>query len=123
MQRLFSMFPNGWPGAGLLLLRLTDCLLLLRGFLHRQNGVQGGDSQLTILSSLMGVFVLLGLWTPAAGLLLAATETVLLLRLADDPWILGCLVCVNLAIAMLGPGVLSIDAAIFGRQRLELPDN
>jgi hypothetical protein len=29
MQRLFSVFPNSLPGAGLLLLRLCDGLLLL----------------------------------------------------------------------------------------------
>jgi hypothetical protein len=29
VQRLFSMFPNSWPGAGLLLLRLVSGGLLI----------------------------------------------------------------------------------------------
>jgi len=54
--------------------------------------------------------------------LLAGTEAVLLIKQADDPRILACLIAINLAVAMLGPGVLSIDAVRFGRHRLDLPD-
>jgi uncharacterized membrane protein YphA (DoxX/SURF4 family) len=74
------------------------------------------------LSSVLGILVLLGLWTPIACVLLATSEALLLIKQADDPRTLACLIGINLAVAMLGPGVLSIDAARFGRQRIDLPD-
>ena len=123
LQRLFSMFPNGWPGTGLLLLRLTDGLLLLQsGIAYWFKEVHNGPATLVTLSSVLGFFVLLGLWTPIAGLFSAATQTALLVNQSDDPQVLICLISINLAIAMLGPGHISIDAAIFGRHRLDLPE-
>jgi hypothetical protein len=81
-----------------------------------------GASALIALSSVLGFLVLLGVWTPVVCVLLASTEALLLIKQADDPRILACLIAINLAVAMLGPGVLSIDASRFGRQRLTLPD-
>ena len=81
-----------------------------------------GAGALFALSCLLGLLVLLGLWTPVVCVLLAGTEALLLMNRADDPRILACLIAINLAVAMLGPGVLSIDASRFGRQRLNLPD-
>jgi len=117
------MFPNGWPGRGILLLRLTDSLLVLHAasaywFTKAHNEV----GALILLSSGLGVFVLVGLWTPIVCGLLAISETLLLVKQADDPRTLACLIAISVAVAMLGPGVLSIDAARFGRQRLSLPD-
>lgn len=123
LQRLFSTFPSGWPAGGLLLLRLTDSLLVLyAGAMYWLTKTQNGEGALITLSSVLGFLVLLGLWTPIACLLLAGTEALLLIKQADDPRTLACLIAINLAVAMLGPGVLSIDAAQFGRQRLDLPD-
>ena len=117
------MFPNGWPGRGLLLLRLTDGLLLLQSsVVGWSKEMHGGLHAIIALSSALGVFVLAGLWTPVAGLSLAATETALLLQQTDDPRVLAFLISINLSIAMLGPGQVSIDAAIFGRRRLDLPE-
>ena len=117
------MFPNGWPGGGLLLLRLTGSLFVLHaGVVYWLSKAQNGAGLLTSLSAVLGLLVLLGLWTPIAGVLLASTEAVLLIRQAEDPRVLACLIAINLAVAMLGPGVLSVDAARFGRQRLDLPD-
>jgi uncharacterized membrane protein YphA (DoxX/SURF4 family) len=123
LQRLFSMFPNGWPGRGLLLLRLTDGLLLLHSSgAYWSKGTHNGLDTLVIISSLFGLLVLLGLWTPVAGTLSAATQAALLLNHTNDEWVLVCLIGINLAIAMMGPGNVSIDAAIFGRHRLDLPE-
>ena len=83
---------------------------------------QNGAGALMTLSSVLGLLVLMGLWTPVVCVLLAGTEALLLMNRADDPRILSCLIAINLAVAMLGPGVLSIDASRFGRQRLNLPD-
>jgi hypothetical protein len=123
LQRLYSMFPDGWPGRGLLLLRLTGGLLvLLTSIAHWSKGVHIGPDVLVLAASLFSFLVLLGLWTPVAGLLSAGAQTVLLMKQADDPRILVCLIGINLAIAMLGPGDVSIDAVIFGRHRLDIPE-
>ena len=117
------MFPNGWPGRALLLLRLTDGLLVLHtGAVYWFTHLEIGTSALMGLSSLLGVLVLLGWWTPIACVFLAGIEAILLIKQADDPRMLVCLIAINLAVAMLGPGVLSIDALRFGRQRLDIPD-
>jgi uncharacterized membrane protein YphA (DoxX/SURF4 family) len=117
------MFPGGWPGRGLLLLRLTDSFLVLyAGVMCWFTHPQSGTGALMALSSVLGILVLLGLWTPIACVLLATSEALWLIKQADDPRTLACLITINLAIAMLGPGVLSIDAARFGRQRIDLPD-
>src|SRR6202050_5163175 len=78
LQRLFSMFPNGWPGAALLLLRLVAGILLI------YDGVvalrTGPDLQTTILQSVAigaGTLLILGLWTPIAGTLVILLEVCL----------------------------------------------
>src|SRR4029077_19966425 len=75
LQRLFSMFPNGWPGAALLLLRLVAGILLIYdGVLPIRTGP---DLQTTILQSVTigaGTLLILGLWTPIAGTTLILVE-------------------------------------------------
>lgn len=68
------------------------------------------------------VFLLLiGLWTPVAGALLAAVE-VWILSLSSDlvstRMILGAL---GAALSMIGPGAYSIDARLFGRKIIKAP--
>ena len=117
------MFPSGWPGRAILLLRLTDSLLVLHsGAMYWFTHSQIGTGALMGLASLLGVLVLLGLWTPVACVLLASIEAALIIKQSDDPRMLACLIAINLAVAMLGPGVLSVDALRFGRRRLDIPD-
>lgn len=116
------MFPNGWPGRGLLVLRLADGTFLLReglmDFLHAPPHPLGIVSA---VSALAGLFLLVGLWTPVAAVLAAAAEAALLLLGSGAPGHAVLLLAICVAIAMLGPGVWSIDAILFGRQRLDLP--
>jgi putative oxidoreductase len=123
LQRLFSMFPNGWPGAALLLLRLvagtmltTDGVIALRA----SPGLQIAVTQSMAIGA--GVLLALGLWTPVAGVLVALIE----LRYAflgtaqiRTDILLGV---IGLALAALGPGVRSIDALLYGRRRFEIRD-
>src|SRR5258708_1786579 len=75
LQRLFSMFPNGWPGAALLLLRLVAGILLIYdGFLALRTGP---DLQTTILQSVAvggGTLLLLGVLTTIARTLVILGE-------------------------------------------------
>ena len=117
------MFPNGWPGWGLLLLRVTDGLLLLYGFIaHRHWNAHSVAYIPSAISAVLGVLILLGLWTPVAGIASAATEVLLLVKSADGAQLLICTIALGACISMLGPGAISFDAAIFGRRKLDLPD-
>lgn len=121
MQRLFSMFPDGWPGAALLLLRLVAGILLI------QDGVlallRRPELQTTILQSAAiaaGILLILGLWTPVAGVLLILVEIcgMFIGRMHMRSSIL--LAAFGAALVALGPGLRSIDARLYGRKRFEI---
>jgi putative oxidoreductase len=123
LQRLFSMFPNGWPGVALLLLRVAaSILLILDGAIALQ---LRADLRTTIVQSVAlgaGTLLLLGLWTPIAGVLVTLVEVcVVLLGTAHvrSSILLGA---VGAALVALGPGSTSIDARLFGRKRLDIPE-
>ena len=123
LQRLFSMFPNGWPGAALLLLRLVAGILLI------YDGVGalriGPDLEATILQSAAigaGTLLILGLWTPIAGTLVILVEVCfgfLGTTHVRSNILLGAL---GAALAVLGPGIRSIDALRYGRKRFDIRD-
>jgi uncharacterized membrane protein YphA (DoxX/SURF4 family) len=69
-----------------------------------------------------GIFLLVGLWTPIMGTLLAIDEVWIALSLyvshRSDIVIPLFLAVLSASVAMLGPGAWSIDARLFGRRRL-----
>src|SRR5690348_603820 len=75
LQRLFSTFPNSWPGVGLLLLRLSLALTLL--YFAISSVSDPADTIVlaqNLASAAVSIFLLAGLWTPLAGALLALVE-------------------------------------------------
>ena len=66
-----------------------------------------------------GILLIAGLWTPIAGVSVALTETWKMLMLHGDKsgWLV--LGAVGAALAMLGPGLWSVDARLYGWKRLE----
>lgn len=68
-----------------------------------------------------GILLIPGLWTPIAGILIAMVEIWQVLALATDPWVPLLMGTIGGALAMLGPGMWSIDARIFGWKRVEPP--
>ena len=121
LQRLFSMFPDGWPGRGLLLLRLVVGLLLIHDGIAGLMGAPRGESvALRVIGAIAGIFLLAGLWTPIAGALLTVTELWIALTGTDPIRSTILLATVGIALAILGPGALSIDALLFGRKRLDI---
>jgi putative oxidoreductase len=118
VQRLFSTFPNSWPGAGLLILRLAagSCLVEV-------GTIPGdlGDSAALLLrcaSLVVAILLLVGLTTPFAGVCDAAIQVGIMIldkRYGSSSMAAAAL---GLALAMLGPGAWSLDARVFGRKRI-----
>ena len=114
------MFPNGWPGLALLLLRVAAGILLIHG------GVPlplGPDLRTNIVRSVAlgaAALLLLGLWTPVAGALVLCVEACALLLGTADVRSSILLGAVGAALVALGPGSLSIDARLFGRKRVDI---
>ena len=115
------MFPNGLPGAALLLLRLvagamltTDGVIALRA----SPGLQTAVTQSMAIGA--GVLLALGLWTPVVGVLVALIELRLVFLGTAQIRAYILLGVVGAALAALGPGVRSIDALLYGRKRFEL---
>lgn len=120
MQRLFSTFASGWPGIGLLLQRLLVAVVLLQcGIRHLGETPPSAHVILHLIGAAAGLFLLVGLWTPIAGTLVAIIETSVVFFHARDPWMCIVLATLGATLAMIGPGAWSIDARLFGRKHLE----
>jgi putative oxidoreductase len=127
VQRLFSTFANGWPGKGLLLLRLiTGAALIHFGMANLHEDLPLQILVLQIVGAGAGVFLLAGFWTPVAGTVVAAaTLWIASSRYSShsgDPWIPAMEAALGAALAMIGPGAWSIDARLFGRKHIDLGD-
>ena len=121
LQRLFSMFPDGWPGRGLLLLRLVVAVLVIHDGIGGLMGAPQRESVApAVIAAIAGIFLLLGLWTPISGALLTLTELWIALTRTGHLRSTILLATVGLAIAILGPGARSMDARLFGRKRLDI---
>jgi putative oxidoreductase len=123
LQRLFSMFPNGWPGRGLLLLRLGAGIVLAHDGVAEM--LMASDWHGIIwhaLPTLGGVLLLIGFFTPIAGVLVVIVELWTALSKADNLRTCIVLAVIGAALAMLGPGIWSLDARLFGRKRVYIGD-
>jgi putative oxidoreductase len=114
VQRLFSTFPNSWPGLGLLILRFATGLSLatvahVAGDLADMAGcVVGG----------VAVLIWIGLWTPLAAVTGTAIQIIVIILRHQINLSLLVFDALGLSLAMLGPGAWSFDARLFGRKRL-----
>ena len=122
MQRLFSTFPNSWPGGGLFLLRLAVALPAAADGLFTLLPLQSTWAVATgLVSSVTSALVLLGLWTPYAAAALGAAELSQLFFGGFPVEIQVSRTAIALSLVMLGPGAWSIDRRLFGRKRIDLP--
>jgi putative oxidoreductase len=120
LQRLFSNFANGWPGVGLLLQRSLTAVLLIRfGIIATSGRLPPPPMLLEIMVACAAIMLLIGLFTPVVGTLLAIIELWLAIARIGDPWISVILATFGGTAAMIGPGAWSIDARLFGRKHLE----
>ena len=127
LQRLFSGFADGWAGTGLLLLRLlTSAALIHFGIANVREAPPLPTVVLQITGVGAGILLLIGLWTPVAGALVAIVKVSIAFSRyfshSGDPWIPIVQAVLGAVLAMVGPGAWSIDARLFGRKRIELPE-
>jgi hypothetical protein len=121
LQRLFSMFPNGLPGAGLLLLRLVSSFIIVTGSIITIAGKP--PAQTLILQSIAipaALLLLVGLWTPITGLAIVVVEIAMAWSGTKGIEISVLLATLGAALAALGPGSHSVDAKIYGRKRIQI---
>jgi putative oxidoreductase len=123
MQRLFSTFANGWPGIGLLVQRLLiGSALLHYGIAQVEQTQNVAIFAPSVIQATAGLLLIIGLWTPVVGVLAALAEIWTIFRHSEDYWIAIILGTLAASLAMIGPGAWSIDARLFGRKHMDIPE-
>ncbi len=130
MRNWVSAFPSGWAAVALLLLRLVVSVWALgQGMVclaHPSTWISFAGAALLIPS---GICVLIGFFTSIANIVVALVVLVI-----STSWIvlpasrlIDCkpasleIIAISLSIAMLGPGLFSVDARLFGRREIIIP--
>jgi putative oxidoreductase len=115
------MFPGGWPGVGLLLLRVAAAFpLMFAGILELRGGQHSLHYVVQIVAIGVGGLLLAGLWTPIAGALKAVIELWILFSSGDAAVAHLLRAALGISLVMLGPGAWSVDARLFGRKRIDI---
>jgi putative oxidoreductase len=80
---------------------------------------QSGADLPQIIACCPGILLLLGLWTPVAGTLVATAEIWAIVAGTTEPRLSAILATLGASLAMIGPGAWSVDARLFGRKRID----
>jgi len=100
---------------------LTSTILLYFGAFPFFEAARTTPNALHALAAAAGILLLLGLWTPVAGITIAIAETFLFFLSSDNSLIPIILAGLGITVSMIGPGMWSIDARLYGRKHLEDP--
>ena len=128
------MFPDRWPGAGLLFLRLAvGVVLIVQGIAYL--GDKHDQSALVLAAmlvmSLLGIFLLIGFLTRLAAGAAAVANLGCIFSLFPvskvgplmTPATAALAAAIAIAVSCLGPGAMSLDARLFGRREIIIPTN
>jgi uncharacterized membrane protein YphA (DoxX/SURF4 family) len=101
---------------------LTACGLFRYGISHLKEASHLAYGVSSIIAATAGVLLLIGLWTPIVGTVITVVEVWVVCSVKSDPWTPIVFATLGAIIAMVGPGAWSIDARLFGRKRIEIPE-
>ena len=128
---MFSEYPDAWPGAGLLLLRVTCGVILLfqaKALLRHAHQLVFLSWALLVVSIVAGVLLVIGLQTRVAALaaaIITVSSCSSLLSGLNGPLQVGTTavlsVIIAIAVLCLGPGAASLDSRFFGRREIIIP--
>jgi len=132
LQKLFSTFPEGWPGVSLLLMRMA---VSFGAFVQGINTLIEANPQIFSwaigsLEIIVGAALLIGFLTPITGAAASIGNMAIGLSWflssgenAHDKVVAGLyLTVISIAITLLGPGAFSLDARLFGRREIIIPE-
>lgn len=134
LQRAFSSFPSGCPGAALLLLRLAVggiASLQASIVIATAQGTANGAIVSAALVIIVALALMVGFITPLASVLLTIGGMMVML----DPGIAGALpmfeswtarlefIVLSAVLICLGPGAFSLDARLYGRREVHVNSN
>lgn len=129
MRRIFSSFPGGGPGIGLLVLRAAIGFTLVSQGIHCLSESHTPSLAMWAVALLVvasGTLALIGYMTPLAaivgGLISVASSLPWFPAPAPNLFVtrLAAILTAAIAIAIvcLGPGAFSLDARLFGRREI-----
>ena len=134
LQRLYSTFPGGRPGIGLLLLRaMVGLTATAEGILYLSGPSSLSSSTNWLLGTVLitsGASLVAGFVTPYAALLVGLCFLGIVLSwfpapssssLHDTRQVAFGMMITAAALALLGPGAFSCDGRLFGRREIVIP--
>jgi uncharacterized membrane protein YphA (DoxX/SURF4 family) len=120
LQRLFSTFADGWPGAGLLLQRLLlGGALIYCAISSFTDTTRFEIAVPELLGAAAGALIIAGFWTPVTGIIVSAVQGWIAFSRPNGALMPIVLAVLGLSLAMIGPGAWSIDARLFGRKQID----
>jgi putative oxidoreductase len=121
VRRLFSNFARGLPGIGLLLLRLVcGSYLIIAGVAWCRGSQNAASMTAGLFAVADGALLFVGLWTPVAGPIVLALSAWNILAQHGSPHFAILLAAIGAALALIGPGAISMDARLFGWKKIDL---
>jgi uncharacterized membrane protein YphA (DoxX/SURF4 family) len=134
LHKIFTTFPEGWAAFGLLLIRFA---VAFGGFRDAADSMARVDAPgapswtFAAVAALVSFALLLGILTPLASCISG------LINVRSAAWALffshrdatvssvaaGYLAVMSIALLLLGPGTISVDARLFGRREIKIPDD
>jgi len=131
LLRIFSTFPAGWPGAGLLLLRVTvGALLILRAAACLSSEHETRFLMVVaLLTAASGVLLVAGYLSRLAAIVAVAAGVSTMcswlvapnVAFYDTRTTAALATAIAAAVACLGPGAFSLDSRLFGPREIVIP--